>query len=221
MGFKNNIRGAGPGGNASGSKQSTSPLERLRFPASGVLLLVGSIGFASCLWMIFGSMTDVITNNGGMCASGGPYVIDAQHQCSSGTTVLMAVGGPGLFVFGALALTGAIGVLGSRGVAHLLLMGSCVFGLLGWNFLHTNPAGHGTDSGMIVCGVMFLVMAAGGLIGLVPIVGLWRWRWKSDVGQDTKYPVTARKRRVMYWGMFAAGMTSGVLIGRAIVAAAL
>ncbi len=184
---------------------------------SAAVALVGSLEFASCLWMVFGSMTDVITNNNGICATGSPYQVTPGHQCSSGSMVLIEVGGPGLFVFGAIATVGVLGLLGPRGVGHLLLMGTLVFGLLGWNFLHLRASGDGTDAGNVFCGVLFLLMAAGGLIGLWPILGL-RWP-RADSARDTRRPllVGARLRQQLYWAAFATGTLAGAFLGSAIV----
>ncbi len=192
-------------------------LARMPLVVAALVSLVGSVGFATCLWMAFGSMTDVITHNGGMCASGGPYEIDAAHRCSSGSSLLIGIGGPGLFVFGAVAAVGVVGVLGPRGVGHLLLMGTLVFGLLGWNFLRLR----GTDPSLLFCGVLFLLMASAGLIGLVPILGLRRPA--VDPGRGTRHPalVSARRRQWVYWSTVAGGTLLGALLGQAIVGALL
>jgi hypothetical protein len=107
-------------------------------------------------------MRDVMVTDGGFCASGGPYVI--AHQCSSSDIRLIMVG-----IFGALIAAGfyagGTAGLGSKAASAGLILWAALFGTLGWNFLSTGRHNHA--SGMLFTGVLFLVMAAGGLLPLL------------------------------------------------------
>jgi len=189
-------------------------------------ILLGSLGFAACLWMTFASMTDVIVNNGGICAAGGPYPVAPGHVCSQGGMVLIGIGGPGLFIFGAIAIISVIGLLGVRGGIHLLLLSTLVFGLLGWNFLHLRANGHDADSGSLLCGVMFLLMAAAGPVAIVLILARQRRadaeaRKRSARRAGGQSPPVATARLELYGAAFVVGTVVGVFLGRAIVSSVL
>ncbi len=106
---------------------------------------------------------------GGMCAEGGPYVI--QTTCPEGTTAATLLG-----IFGGLAgafLAGWKGAaIGGRAVAVLFLAWPALFGVIGFNFLQygLNPPGDepGWAWGWLICGVVFEMMAFGPLL-----VGVW------------------------------------------------
>jgi hypothetical protein len=118
----------------------------------------GAAAFTACLLAMVAGMRDVMRTDGGFCASGGPYVI--AHQCSTADIHLIMVG-----IFGALIAAGCYAGgsagLGSKAASAGLVLWAALFGTLGWNFL---SAGRSGASGMLVTGVLFLVMAAGGLI---------------------------------------------------------
>ena len=127
--------------------------------AAALVALAGATAFTVCLLAVVGGMRDVAQTDGGFCASGGPYVI--AHQCSNSDVRLIVIG-----IFGALLAAGfyagGTAGLGSRAAsAGLLLLWAALFGTLGWTFL---SAGH--HSGLFT-GVLFLAMAAGGLILLL------------------------------------------------------
>ena len=145
--------------------------------------LAGGGGFVAALVSLYIGMRHVMRTSGGYCASGGPYVI--AHQCSSSDVKLILFG-----VFGMLLAAGVVMVgLGlSRGplLAAALLMWTGLFGALGWNFLSLgfNPPRNTSGSGgWIACGVVFELMAAGGLIPvLMMLVSGARNRTPSGAG---------------------------------------
>jgi hypothetical protein len=123
----------------------------------GVLLtLGGAFAATACVASLSSGMRDVMKTDGGVCASGGPYVI--AHQCSTADIHLVMVGIMGglvaalLYVIGTATLTG-------RALAAATLLWAALFGLLGWNFISS-----GQQTGSKSTGYVFLVMAAGGLL---------------------------------------------------------
>ncbi len=144
-------------------------------PRSRVRLLaplgtfVGAAGFAAGLTCAYLAMRDLMVNSGGSCASGGPYAVAAGHECGSEAGLL--IGGIfALLIFGAVfaAATSAGGGPGS-GMDAGFLMWSALFGVLGVNFLTLGfdpPADMSGAGGWIVAGVIFELMALGGLVPL-------------------------------------------------------
>jgi hypothetical protein len=133
---------------------------------AGVLLTVaGAAAATACLASVSAGMRDVMQTDGGVCASGGPYVI--AHQCSSADIRLIMVG-----IFGGLLsaglYAGGTSALGRRASTSGLLAWAALFGLLGWNFLHEglHPRG-GSGTSYLLTGAMFELMALGGLIVLL------------------------------------------------------
>jgi hypothetical protein len=128
--------------------------------------IAGAAGFTACLLAAFTGMRDVMQTDGGFCASGGPYVI--AHQCSVGDVHLLTVGIVGGLLASACYAIGTA-VLGMRGSSAGLLTWTALFGVLGWNFIdlsrHPGPNLQGSTSGWMTTGVVFWVMALGGLIG--------------------------------------------------------
>jgi hypothetical protein len=132
-----------------------------------VLAIAGAAGFTACLKSLVTGMQDVVKIDGGSCASGGPYVV--AHQCSGTDTRLIMVGILGGLVAAAV-YAGGTSALGRPTSSAGLLTWTALFGLLGWNFISTGlhpPAGHGTLSGLLFTGAMFVLMALGGLIVLL------------------------------------------------------
>jgi hypothetical protein len=132
-----------------------------------VLVLIGAAAFTACLWSAATGMRDVMRVDGGFCASGGPYVV--AHQCSGGDVRLLMVGILGGLLATAVyaAGTSALG----RGAGSGGLVAWCaLFGVLGWNFVdqYLHPvAGQSGSVGFLIPGVLFEVMAIGGLIWLL------------------------------------------------------
>jgi hypothetical protein len=132
-----------------------------------LLVVVGAGAVAMCLRSLYAGMRDVMVTDGGSCGSGGPYVV--AHACSGSDTRLLLVG-----IFGGLVATavlaGGTGLLGLDMPAGLLAW-AAMFGALGWNFvsLGAHPgAGQSGSGGWLICGVVFWLLALG---GLVPAVG--------------------------------------------------
>ncbi len=69
------------------------------WPLAGVLL--GTAAFAAGMVCLFIVMREVAADNGGSCASGGPYVIRDGQECGDGVFAL-AYGGIGVAVAGFL-----------------------------------------------------------------------------------------------------------------------
>lgn len=138
-----------------------------RFAPLGVF--AGAAGFAAGLTCAYLAMRDLMVEAGGTCASGGPYAIAAGHECG-GEAALLAGGIVALLVFGGLfaAATSAGGGAGS-GMDAAFLMWAALFGVLGVNFLTLGfdpPPSVDGAGGWIVSGVVFELMALGGLVPL-------------------------------------------------------
>lgn len=130
---------------------------------------VGAAGFAAGLTAAYLAMRDLMIEAGGTCASGGPYAIAAGHECGSEAGLLIA-GIVALLVFGGLfaGATAAGGGPGS-GMDAAFLMWAALFGALGFNFLQLGfdpPPTVSGAGGWIVAGIVFELMALGGLVPL-------------------------------------------------------
>jgi hypothetical protein len=140
----------------------------MRRLAGAVLILAGTAAFTACLWSVAAGMRDVMRVDGGFCASGGPYVV--AHQCSGGDIRLLMVGIFGGLLSAAL-YAGGTSTLGRSASSAGLVAWSASFGVLGWNFitqyLHPGAAASGS-LGFLIPGILFEVMAVG---GLVPLIG--------------------------------------------------
>ena len=144
-----------------------------------VLVAGGAAGFVACLICLYEGMRHVMRTSGGFCASGGPYVV--AHQCSSGDVRLIMIGIFGMLLSGAV-LAGATGWMGGSVLGVGLLMWAGLFGALGWNFMYFGlnpPRATSGSGGWIACGVVFWLMALG---GLVPVIAML-FGWISRGGQ--------------------------------------
>ncbi len=127
----------------------------------GIVVLSGSL---TVLWLSMRSVMDI----GGMCASGGPFVIAV--ECPQGVEWLLP-----LSIFTGLAGVGLIAWFGGRigpGFAAVAALAwPALFLSLGWNFLEYGLASPGGwDISWLLCGVLF--MAMGGIPLLIGIRGL-------------------------------------------------
>jgi hypothetical protein len=142
-------------------------------------VIAGAAGVVACLLAASAGMRDVMRSGGGFCASGGPYVI--ANQCSSADIRLLLVGIVGGLVAAAIAAGGST-VFDRVGSASLLAW-VALFGLLGWSFIDEvlHPAtGQGT-TGWLISGVVFWLLAIGGLVPLmIGLVGDLRTVGRPD-----------------------------------------
>jgi hypothetical protein len=129
---------------------------------AALVAFAGASAFTTCLLALVNGMRDVMQTDGGFCASGGPYVI--ARQCSNADIRLIMIG-----IFGALLAAGfyagGTAGIGSRGASAGLLLWAALFGTLGWTFVSTGR--HSGASSLLLVGVLFLAMAAGGLLPLL------------------------------------------------------
>jgi len=155
-------------------------------PVALLGVFIGAVGFAASLTAVYRGMRDLMSTAGGFCASGGPYEIAAGHQCTGSETGLLMGGIFAMLLFGGILL-GATSWWGHDSIMGLgLFMWAALFGALGWNFidLGLNPPPHTSGAaGWIICGVVFWLMALGGLIP-----GIWSLR---DTFKDEKHPEQA------------------------------
>jgi hypothetical protein len=140
-------------------------------------VLVGALGFAAALTCVYMAMRNLMVQAGGMCASGGPYQIAAGHECSSGQIGLLMGGIFAMLIFGGIyaTATGAAGGLGGASDAAYL-MWAALFGSLGFNFLSLGfnpPHGQSGAGGWIISGVVFELMALGGLLAFLSSARDW------------------------------------------------
>lgn len=147
-------------------------------PLALLAVLVSAAGFAAALTCVYMAMRDLMVNSGGFCASGGPYQINPGQVCESGQTGLLVGGTFGLLIFGGL-LVAASGWYGGWRLSGVgLLLWAALFGVLGWNFIELGlnpPKNMSGATGWIISGVVFWMMALGGLIpGLMAIVSSFR-----------------------------------------------
>ena len=133
--------------------------------------VIGYAGTAMCITLVFLSMRAVM-DVGGACADGGPYVV--AQSCPQGSTITLLGGIFGGIVFVLIAAIGGAEVGGIWAGAPLFAWAG-LFGTLGWNFMEYGvfnaPAETGINGGWALCGILFWIMAAGGLVGLLPAFG--------------------------------------------------
>lgn len=137
-------------------------------------MAVGAAGFAASLVATYVAMRDVMSSSGGFCARGGPHLISS--QCTSGQTGLLFAGMVGLFVFGALCL-GFLAWIDGPVPGTALVGWAALFGLLGFNFIQLGLNKPGESDahmgGWILSGIVFWVMALGGLIPALALAIGW------------------------------------------------
>jgi hypothetical protein len=164
--------------------------ERGGGPLALVAVFIGALGFAACLTAVYTSMRDLMINSGGACASGGPYAINPDQVCTPGQTGLLIGGILGGLVFSGIlvAASGWYGGVKLSGVG--LLLWAALFGALGFNFIQLgmdppdNLSGGGT--GWIICGVIFWLMALGGLIPGLMALGSY---FKDSANPEEAKPI--------------------------------
>jgi hypothetical protein len=143
-----------------------------------LLVFVGAAGFAASLTTVYRGMRNVMLESGGFCASGGPYQINPGQVCSSGQGALLIGGVVAGLVFAGILIAGSGWYGGGRLAGVGLLLWAALFGALGWNFLQLGfdpPAQMNGAIGWIVSGVVFWLMALGGLIpGLISLASYFK-----------------------------------------------
>jgi hypothetical protein len=134
-----------------------------RHVVASLLVAAGAAGVTACLRSAATGMRDVMVTDGGTCAGGGPYVV--ARQCTSADTRLLMVGILGTLVSAGFGAAGT-GMLGGRAGTAGLLVWAALFGTLGWNFvdLGLNPPAGMSGGAWKFTGVLFWLMAAGGLV---------------------------------------------------------
>jgi hypothetical protein len=149
-----------------------------------VLLTLGTLVFVVSLTMVYKSMRSVM-EIGGSCASGNtPYEI--ARPCPKGVGWMMTVGIFGMFIGAGISL---LGVFPQGGPRPYVFAWSAIFGSLGWNFLDYgfDAPGGGTSAGWLVCGFVFMAMAAVPLIFLLTPRAL-RWElWGPNTQRADDY----------------------------------
>lgn len=133
-------------------------------PLSLLMVFVGAAGFAGGLTALYVGMRDLMYS-GGSCGQGGPYVIE--NECTNGQVTLIMGGVFVMLIFGGI-LMGASGRFGGTSFLGTgLLMWAALFGALGYNFISLGfnpPDNVGGAIGWIISGIVFWLMALGGLI---------------------------------------------------------
>jgi hypothetical protein len=147
-------------------------------PLSLIAVVVGAAGFAASLACVYIAMRDVMTSNGGFCASGGPYEISPGQECQSGQIWLL-MGGVFVGLAFAALLVGASGRWGGWRLSGVgLLLWAALFGALGWNFIDLGldpPPNINGATGWLFAGAVFWMMALGGLIpGMLSVISWFR-----------------------------------------------
>ena len=160
------------------------------------MLAIAVAGLAACITLLFLSMRAVL-DIGGMCAEGGPYVIE-QH-CPEGSIPTMFLGMFGLFGFGGLGMYAGSRV-GSWGALLPLLGWTALFASLGWNFLDYGvlnpPTDVGIEWGWAIPGVLFELMAWAPLA--IPVaIGIGSVRGARRPGTGTATRTTALEPGVL------------------------
>ncbi len=123
-------------------------------------LVVSVLVLATTLTWTFFSMRSVM-NVGGSCADGGPYV--SSQPCPDGS-YLIAVAIPIMLI---TAMAGSAAAMSVNAPNLLIPMWGLLFGSLGWNFVEYTFKGDGVVWGWLVCGVMFWLMAAPAVFGML------------------------------------------------------
>ncbi len=148
--------GAGGLGWLAGRSTAGSP--RPRWLLSALLLGAIFVIGVTITWA-YRSMRAVM-DVGGACADGGPYV--SAQPCPDGAWMI-GVAVPVLIV---AALVGSVLAVTVHAPSPLLVMWMALFGSLGWNFIDYGRH-YDSNVGLLVCGIMFWLMALPAVLLLV------------------------------------------------------
>jgi hypothetical protein len=141
-------------------------------PLSLAGVAVGAAGVAASLAALYLGMRELMVENGGSCASGGPYQVAPGHACDGRSWVLFVAPFVGLALT-ALLVSASDAWSDSRISGIGALIWAALFGALGWNFMELgihppvtgNPPVEMSGTGAwILCGGLFWAMALGGLV---------------------------------------------------------
>jgi hypothetical protein len=141
-------------------KTSTPTLPSAWSGKAPAITLVSVLILAITLTWAFFSMRAVM-NVGGSCADGGPYV--SAQSCPDGS-YLIAIAIPVMLI---AAMGGSAAALSVNAPNLLIPMWGALFGSLGWNFLEFAFKGDTVVWGWLVCGVVFWLMAAPAVFGIL------------------------------------------------------
>ena len=141
-------------------------------------VFISAAGFAACITAVYLAMRDLMINSGGACASGGPYQINPGQTCEGGLVALLMGGIFVGLVFAGLLVAASSWYGGARLAGVALLEWAALFGALGYNFIELGlnpPPNMSGAGGWIISGVVFWLMALGGLIpGLMAVGSYFR-----------------------------------------------
>jgi len=164
--------------------------ERGGGPLALAVVFVGAAGFAACLTAVYSAMRDLMINSGGVCASGGPYQINPGQVCSTGQTALLMGGIVGGLIFSGILVGGSSWYGGVKLSGVGLLLWAALFGALGYNFIELgfNPPESLASgaTGWIIAGVVFWLMALGGLIPGLMAIGSY---FKDSANPEEAKPI--------------------------------
>jgi len=189
-------------------------------------VFVGAAGFGAGLTCTYLAMRDLMVSSGGSCASGGPYQVAAGHECGSEAGLLIA-GIFALLIFGAVfagaTSAGGEGGWGSSSMDAGFLMWAALFGALGFNFLSLGfdpPESMSGAGGWIVAGVIFELMALGGVVPLVWSAREWLARGGAPEEPLFRGPQVRAKvnEGLVYEGVAGIAYTARDASGREVVA---
>jgi hypothetical protein len=162
-------------------------------------VIAGSAGLTACLRAASAGMRDVMVSDGGSCASGGPYVV--AQPCSSADMRLLLVGILGGLVAAAILAGG--GAAFGRASSGGLLAWVVLFGLFGWNFISqaVHPARQQGSGGWLISGVVFWLLAVGGLVPLLSgVLSDLRTAGRPDPVAASMQPLVRAEFRPAGWG---------------------
>ncbi|HEY1413680.1 MAG TPA: hypothetical protein VGF36_16150 [Rhodopila sp.] len=162
-----------------------------------LLTVVGGVGFLAAVAAVYKGMRQVMVTSGGFCASGGPYTIAPGHQCTSSDVDLVVFGIIGMLVLGGVALAAAAAADWSSLMLGLVAW-AVLFGVLGLNFVSLGfspPHGQSGAGGWIITGIVFWLMALG---GLVPVIsGAFGWMRRGGQPEPPTAPAFPLVRAVV------------------------
>lgn len=176
----------------------TDPLAERRVPVGRLVLLAAcilAIGVAVA-WLYFAMRA--VMDVGGMCAEGGPYVIET--HCPEGSTLFTTISVPLWFAGVFIGLFAGASI---QAPTPILPAWFLLFGALGWNFLDYAFMGDGIEVSWLVCGIVFELMALPALV--IWLIGRFR------AGQITDGPSSGLQWTLFYVATLAVGVWLGQL----------